>query len=77
MLITPDGLQPRESCCCLCNSGQYFRLGTLICDDCAQILEAINLVQFFTVDSDVNADTIRAIGHQFGLLCTDSLYAFT
>jgi len=30
---------------------QYFRLGTLICDDCAQILEAVNLVQFFTVDS--------------------------
>ena len=24
-------------------------------------------------DSDVNADTIRVIGHQFGLLCTDSL----
>ena len=43
----------------------------MICDDCTQILEAVNLVQFFTFDSDVNADTIRVIGHQFGLLCTD------
>ena len=33
-------------------------LGTLICDDCAQILEAFNLIQFFTVDSDVHADTM-------------------
>ena len=45
-------------------------LGTLICDDCAQILEAFNLIQFFTVDSDVHADTICVVGHQFGLLCT-------
>ena len=29
------------------------------------------LKQFFTADSDVNADTIRVIGHQCGLLCTD------
>ena len=42
-------------------SGQYFRLGTLICDVCAQILEAVNLVQFFTVDSDVDVDTIRVL----------------
>ena len=46
-------------------------LGTLICDDCAQILEAFNLIQFFTVDSDVHADTICVVGHQFGLLCTN------
>ena len=54
----------------MCNSGQYLRLGTLICDDCAQILEAVNVVQLFTVDSDVNADSICVVGHQFGLLCT-------
>ena len=37
-----------------------------------QTLEAINLVQFFIVDSDVNADTIHVIAsYQFGLLCTD------
>ena len=44
-------------------------LGTLICDDCAQILETFNLIQFFTVDSDVHADTICFVGHQFCLLC--------
>ena len=58
MLITPDGLKSRYCCCCLFNSGQYFRLGTLICDDRSQIHEAVDLVQFFTVDSDVNADAI-------------------
>ena len=42
-------------------------LGNLICDDCAQILEAFNLIQFFTVDSDVHADTICVVGHQFTL----------
>ena len=47
-------------------------LGNLICDDCAQILEAFNLIQFFTVDSDVHADTICVVGHQFvfsALIC--------
>ena len=34
-------------------------------------LRPVNLIQFFTIDSDVNADTIRVIGYQFGLLCTD------
>ena len=46
-------------------------LGILICDDCAQILEAFNLIQFITVDSDVHADTICVVSHQFGLLCTN------
>ena len=45
MIIVPDGLHSRWCCCCLCNSGQYFRPGSLICDDCAQILEALNLIQ--------------------------------
>ena len=47
-------------------------LGNLICDDCAQILEAFNLIQFFTVDSDVHADNICVVGHQFvfsALIC--------
>lgn len=42
----------------LCNSGQYFRLRTLICDDCAHTLKTVHLVQFFAVDSDVNAYAI-------------------
>ena len=46
-------------------------LGTLICDDCVQILEAINLVQYFAVDSDVDVDAICVVSHQFGLLYTN------
>ena len=46
---------------------------TLICDDCAQILEAVNVVQLFTVDSFVNTGSICVVGHQFGLLCTTFL----
>ena len=33
-------------------------------------LQAVNVVQLFTVDSDVNADSICVVGHQFSLLCT-------
>jgi len=46
-------------------------LGTLICDDCVQILEAVNLVQYFAVDSDVDVDAICVVSHQFGLLYTN------
>ena len=36
------------------------------------LLEAFNLIQFFTVDTDVHADTICVVGHQFvfsALIC--------
>ena len=46
-------------------------LGTLICDDCVQILEAVKLVQYFAVDSDVDVDAICVVSHQFGLLYTN------
>ena len=42
-------MQSFQYCCCLYNSGQYFRFGTLVCDDCAQILKTVNLVQFSSI----------------------------
>ena len=51
MLIAPDGLQCRQCCCYLYNSGR------------AQILETVNLVQFFTVDPDVDAVAIWVVAH--------------
>ena len=53
------------------NSGRYFRLETLICDDCAQILDTVNLVKFFTVDPDVNVVAIWVVVYQFCLLCSN------
>lgn len=46
ILFVPDGLQFRQCCCRLCKPGRYFRLGTLICDNCAQVLKNVLLVQF-------------------------------
>ena len=72
-LVNPNWFQPCQCCCCLCCPVEYFRLGTLISYNRAQVFEACDCLKLLSIHFDLCADATDVACHQLGLLGTDLL----
>ena len=66
--IIPNWFQPCQCYCCLCYPGQYFRLGTFISYNWAQVLEACDCLKLLSIYFDLCVDATGVVCHQLSLL---------
>ena len=72
--VNPNWFQLCQCCCCLCYSGEYLRLGTLISYNWAQVLEACDSLKLLSIYFDLCVDATGVVCHQLGLHSTDLLW---
>ena len=69
--VIPNWFQPCQCCCCVCYSGEYLGLETLIIYNLAQVLEARDSLKLLSIYFDFCVDAAGVGCHQLGPLGTD------
>ena len=69
--VIPNWFQLCQCCCCLCYTGEYLRLGTLISYNWDQVLETCDSPKLLSIHFDLCVAATSVVCHQIGLLGTD------